>query len=614
MPTAVGRYRIDRVLGSGAFASVWLGLDDDLNDQVAIKVLSGALLDDLDVRNRFLEEARILRRADSERLVRVHEFGELPDGRPYFVMSYADKGSLADRMGRRPLPVSEALALAEEISHGVEVINELGVIHRDLKPSNILFQTTKDGVGERLLIADLGLAKALAHASGAFTLPVGTPGYMSPEQARFGGGLDVRADVYGVGALTYHLLTGRAPGPAPVRVPPSQINPELTPVIDAVILKALESDREQRWPTAEAFAQALGAVRRGQVPPGLTVPQADPATSPDFARPNPSYEPYGRAAPPVVAAAAAPQPPQDDDRTAAYQAPVQDPEATYLDQRALLDPGAAGPAEQTQRFEPVNFDQPPAGQGSHQPPAGQGFNQPPAGQGFDQAQYGSPAQQYQTPVQPSGGGNAPAKGNRLLIPAVVTAGVLAIGVVAVVLVKLTGGGTAKPSAPPTPKIALVALSDASQKIMVSVPTGWTQDARATWVPSTNTTGALTDGQSRPVLRASTDPKTAAADRNAKIPSIFIGLTTDVKVPPATAADHTAAANGGCTKGTGRTKTIGTLTAQITPWTACKTGPPSITEVGLVDASKKFGAWVRIKQVDATDVSDTILGTIKLVAP
>src|SRR4051812_13744917 len=172
MPTAVGRYRIDRVLGSGAFASVWLGLDDDLNDQVAIKVLSGALLDDLDVRNRFLEEARILRRADSERLVRGHEFGELPDGRPYFVMSYGDKGSLADRMGRRPLPVSEALALAEEISHGVEVINELGVIHRDLKPSNILFQTTKDGVGERLLIADLGLAKALAHASGAFTLPV----------------------------------------------------------------------------------------------------------------------------------------------------------------------------------------------------------------------------------------------------------------------------------------------------------------------------------------------------------------------------------------------------------------------------------------------------------
>ncbi|MEO5874486.1 MAG: protein kinase, partial [Streptosporangiaceae bacterium] len=562
----------------------------------AIKVLSGALLDDLDVRNRFLEEARILRRADSERLVRVHEFGELPDGRPYFVMSYADKGSLADRMGRRPLPVSEALALAEEISHGVEVINELGVIHRDLKPSNILFQTTKDGVGERLLIADLGLAKALAHASGAFTLPVGTPGYMSPEQARFGGGLDVRADVYGVGALTYHLLTGRAPGPAPVRVPPSQLNPELTPVIDAVILKALESDREQRWPTAEAFARAIGAVRRGQIPPGLPVIPPGPPTAPDFARQTPGYEPYGRVEAPAAARQEPRQPSPDDDRTAALQAPAHDPEATFLDQRSLLEPGSGpgpGPADQTQRFEPVNF------------------NQPPAGPGFDQGQYGSPAQQYQTPVQPSGG--PPKAGNKLLIPAVVTAGILGIGVVAVVLVRLTGGGTDKPKDPPTPKIPLVALSDAAQKITVSVPTGWTQDARSTWVPSTNT-GSLTDSLSRSVLRASTDPKAGAAAKNAMVPSIFIGLTTDVNVPPKTAADHTAEANGGCTKGAERTRTIGTLTATITPWTACKAGPPSVTEVGLVDAGKKFGAWVRIKQIDATDLTDTLLDTVTLTAP
>nr|WP_309239565.1 serine/threonine-protein kinase [Actinomadura sp. J1-007] len=264
-PPTVGRYRIDRVLGSGAFASVWLGHDDALDAQVAIKVLSGSLIDDLDVRNRFLEEARILRRADSERLVRVHDIGELPDGRPYFVMSYADRGTLADRMRERPLPVNEALALAEETAHGVEVINTLGVIHRDLKPSNVLFQSTADG-GEKVLIADLGLAKALAHASGAFTLPVGTPGYMSPEQARFGGGLDVRADVYGLGALTYHMLTGRAPGPAPVKSPPSALREGLSPAFDQVILRALEVEREKRWPTAEAFAEALATLRPTGVP------------------------------------------------------------------------------------------------------------------------------------------------------------------------------------------------------------------------------------------------------------------------------------------------------------------------------------------------------------
>ncbi|HEX6471624.1 MAG TPA: protein kinase [Streptosporangiaceae bacterium] len=261
IPSSVGRYRIERVLGSGAFASVWLGHDDVLEAPVAIKVLAGSLLDDLDVRNRFLEEARILRRADSERLVRVHDIGDLPDGRPYFVMSYADRGALADRLkDHRPLPVGHALYIAEEIAHGVEVINRLGVIHRDLKPSNILFQSTPDG-GERLLIADLGLAKALAHASGAFTLPVGTPGYMSPEQTRFGGGLDVRADVYGIGALTYHLLTGRPPGPAPVRMPPSAAVPGLPRQVDEVIMRAVHLDREQRFPTAEAFAKALAGLR-----------------------------------------------------------------------------------------------------------------------------------------------------------------------------------------------------------------------------------------------------------------------------------------------------------------------------------------------------------------
>ncbi|MEV4257286.1 protein kinase, partial [Spirillospora sp. NPDC049652] len=239
---------------------MWLGHDDALDSMVAIKVLNGSLLDDLDVRNRFLEEARILRRADSQRLVRVHDIGELPDGRPYFVMSYADRGTLADRMRQRPLPVAEALGLAEATAYGVEVINTLGVIHRDLKPSNVLFQSTPDG-GEKVLIADLGLAKALAHASGAFTLPVGTPGYMSPEQARFGGGLDVRADVYGLGALTFHMLTGRPPGQPPIRVPPSELRDGLPSGTDEVVLRALEVEREKRWPTAEAFAEALAELR-----------------------------------------------------------------------------------------------------------------------------------------------------------------------------------------------------------------------------------------------------------------------------------------------------------------------------------------------------------------
>ncbi|MGH3387535.1 MAG: serine/threonine-protein kinase [Actinomadura sp.] len=297
MPDSVGRYRIDRVLGAGAFASVWLGHHDSGGAPVAIKVLSGSLYDDLDVRRRFLEEARLLYGADSDRLVRVQDIGELPDGRPYFVMSYADRGTLAERMRKRPLSVRESLAIAEEIAYGVEDVNRLGIIHRDLKPSNVLFQSTPDG-GERLLIADLGLAKALAHASGAFTLPVGTPGYMSPEQARFGGGLDVRADVYGLGALSYHLLTGRTPGRPPVETPPSRLRPELGPGVDQVIMRALEMERENRWPTAEAFGRALATVRGSASGTG-TLParsHGTPGPPPPFVPPpqGPPHVPYGR--------------------------------------------------------------------------------------------------------------------------------------------------------------------------------------------------------------------------------------------------------------------------------------------------------------------------------
>ncbi|WP_307797494.1 serine/threonine-protein kinase [Actinomadura barringtoniae] len=394
-PPTVGRYRIDRVLGSGAFASVWLGHDEALDSQVAIKVLSGSLIDDLDVRNRFLEEARILRRADSERLVRVHDIGELPDGRPYFVMSYADRGTLADRMRERPLPVADALVLAEEIAYGVEVINTLGVIHRDLKPSNVLFQSTPDG-GEKLLIADLGLAKALAHASGAFTLPVGTPGYMSPEQARFGGGLDVRADVYGLGALTYHMLTGRPPGPAPIKVAPSELREGMPAAFDGVILRALEVEREKRWPTAEAFAEAL-ATLRPTMPPGTKIPSYGPGGEPEptvrEAEPTIQDEPYAgpRQTPPGRPVAGAAGAAAGAAGAATYGPPPQP------GQQAPGQPGQ--PAQQGQPGQPGQAPGQTPGQ-TGQPDVGQGLpGPPPPGPGAQPVQQppGQPMQGQQPP-------------------------------------------------------------------------------------------------------------------------------------------------------------------------------------------------------------------------
>ncbi|GAA4595638.1 serine/threonine-protein kinase [Actinoplanes octamycinicus] len=232
---------------------MWLAEDDILESQVAIKVLADNWAHHPDVRARFEQEAQVLRRADSERLVRVHDFGELPDGRPYQVMTYAGGGTLADRLDGGLMPIGTALRTAVDIAQAVTVLHESGVLHRDLKPSNVLFDTVRGD--ERVLVADLGLAKEIAQASG-FTVVAGTPGYMAPEQSLPGGGLDVRVDVHAIGALTYEMLTGKPPRPGAV-LPPSKLRPGVSKQIDRAVLRALEPDRERRWPTAAAFAEAL---------------------------------------------------------------------------------------------------------------------------------------------------------------------------------------------------------------------------------------------------------------------------------------------------------------------------------------------------------------------
>ncbi|MBQ1051880.1 serine/threonine protein kinase [Micromonospora sp. C51] len=268
IPEQIGRYRIRRRLGSGAFATVWLADDEVLDTSVAVKVLADNWTHHVDVRTRFLEEARILRRAESDQLVRVLDVGELADGRPYLVMTYASGGTLAERLETGPIPVREALRTATDLARGVAVLHRLGVIHRDLKPSNVLFTGPPDA--ERVVVGDLGLAKALAHGSG-FTVVAGSPGYMAPEQARLGAGLDERADVYALGALTYHMLTGRPPNlPASVQavaaaaalpvVRPSKSRPGIPSRVDGVVLRALNPNPARRWSSATAFADALDAA------------------------------------------------------------------------------------------------------------------------------------------------------------------------------------------------------------------------------------------------------------------------------------------------------------------------------------------------------------------
>lgn len=266
----IGRYRLDAVHGSGAFATVWRGFDTELETPVAVKVLAENWSHHADVRERFLAEARLLRRIQSDRVVRVHDVGVhesgVGGGQPYFVMDFIDGGTLTD-VADGTLEVERALVLAAQAARGVEVVHAAGAVHRDVKPSNLLHAVEPDG-RERVLVADLGSAKRLAEASG-ITVTTGTPSYMAPEQA-LGRPIDERSDVYALGVVTYELLTGTAPFDVsdPIALlhrtaadrPPATTGPR---GIDDVLSRALALDPAQRYARAEDLAAAIEAVLDG---------------------------------------------------------------------------------------------------------------------------------------------------------------------------------------------------------------------------------------------------------------------------------------------------------------------------------------------------------------
>ncbi len=269
----LGRYRVGEQLGSGAFATVWKGFDPELDSAVAVKVLAENWATSADVSERFLAEARLLRRISHPAVVRVHDIGTArgDDGveRPYLVMDYVAGGSLASQVGT--LPPREALALAAEAADAVQVLHDEGVMHRDIKPSNLLIDPAR--TEQRVLVADLGSAKLLAEVS-TVTMVAGTPAYMAPEQAMNSGGLGARADVYAMGAVTYQLLSGRLPydseSPAEVLARPDVAPPPIAREVglprqlDDVLSHALAKDPRARFASSGAFAQALRDLSDGR--------------------------------------------------------------------------------------------------------------------------------------------------------------------------------------------------------------------------------------------------------------------------------------------------------------------------------------------------------------
>jgi serine/threonine protein kinase len=270
----IGRYRLQDKIGAGAFATVWRGYDDDLDVDVAVKILADNWASRADVRERFLSEARLMRRIASDRVVRVFDLGKLPDGRPYFVMDYVGGGTLAELLRFGPLDPADALWWGADLARAVAALHAEGVVHRDVTPANLLLrpnQGDESGGGtHRIVLADLGLAKRAAEASG-LTQAVGTPSYMAPEQGRGEGGFDERADIYAVGAVTYVLLTGHPPYSAGsitdvLNRDPDLPPPSLSPVLhdsvgplDEIMARALAYRVSDRWERAESLAERFEA-------------------------------------------------------------------------------------------------------------------------------------------------------------------------------------------------------------------------------------------------------------------------------------------------------------------------------------------------------------------
>jgi len=260
------RYTIQRLLGKGGMGAVYLASDEVLGEPVALKVISGTTAPwDPTLVERFRRECAAARKISSPNVIRIHDLGEARPGQLYLSMEYFPGRTLSEVIARRGVvPIATCRDYLQQICSGLAAAHDAGVIHRDLKPQNIM-------VGEReaVKIIDFGLAKARAEDGLTMTgALLGTPLYMAPEQIR-GKGIDARADIYALGALAYHLVTGRPPlsgdnaiaiGFAHLtEVPPraKTLRPDLPDAWDEAIAKALEKAPSDRLDSALAFRERL---------------------------------------------------------------------------------------------------------------------------------------------------------------------------------------------------------------------------------------------------------------------------------------------------------------------------------------------------------------------
>ncbi|HZT94693.1 MAG TPA: Stk1 family PASTA domain-containing Ser/Thr kinase [Gaiellaceae bacterium] len=311
-----GRYRIQRKLGAGGMADVYLAEDQELGRRVAIKILNGRHANDDQFIERFRREAKNAAALNHPNIVSIYDRGEA-EHTYYIAMEFLDGRTLKELIvSRGAAPVNVAIEYARQILSALRFAHRHGIVHRDIKPHNVLVDS--DG---RVKVTDFGIARAGTSQMTEAGSIVGTAQYLSPEQAR-GGEVDPRSDLYSLGVVLYELLTGKTPfdGETPVEIamkhlsnapkPPSKLRPDVPRELDMVVMRALAKNPDDRYQSADEMEADLERVARGARVSAATVDtatqvlrrpaaaEAGAATSATMIAPSPS-EPT-RVAPPAV--------------------------------------------------------------------------------------------------------------------------------------------------------------------------------------------------------------------------------------------------------------------------------------------------------------------------
>jgi len=335
-------YALEGEIGRGGMGVVYSARDLKLKRRVAIKVLPPELAFRDEIRTRFVREAETAARLSHPHIVPIHAVGEA-DALVYFVMGYVDGESLAARLRRRErLPPEEVRRIMKETADALGMAHAMGVIHRDIKPDNILLEGTR----RRVVVTDFGIAKALSESGVGITgtgVVIGTPQYMSPEQAAGEREIDARSDVYSLGVVSYEMLTGDPPfhsatvpgllmkqitEPAPEV---KDLRPECPDDLALTIMRCLEKNPEDRWPTADALRRALES--RTSLPYRRTAPRA----------------PYRAPRPPARSSAAG-RPGQERAAGPAAPVPARRPAPRRPVRGDAIEPAVAGEAPVVRKF------------------------------------------------------------------------------------------------------------------------------------------------------------------------------------------------------------------------------------------------------------------------